>query len=194
MATIDYVVDWSARLRSRLYTQFRGKVTWGQWTDVLGSLSQDWEDAAQTLLTILDIDASSGFQLDAIGRMIGQSRVGADDPTYRLYLRARVLANRSTGTAEEIYGVMIALYGAAAKPLYLGGYVKQFAMRVQNAVLTRAQALIGVQFLGAAKEAAARGVLEWKESADSVVFTFDGTAAVPGLGFDVGYFAAAKQA
>ncbi len=171
MATIDYVSDWAARLRSRLYTQFRSAVTWGQWTDMLGAMAQDWEDAAQTLLTLLDIDASSGVQLDTIGRVVGQPRLGVVDSTYRLYLRARILANRSTGTAEEIYAVFAALLGAAAPPQYIGGWVKQFAIRV-GAAITRVQAVAAANFLGVAKEAGARGLVEWQEYADSQMFEF----------------------
>lgn len=173
MATLDYVDDWAARLRSRLYTQFRGKATWIAWCDeVLGPQFQDLEDAGQTLLTMLDIEASEGVQLDVIGRIVGQPRNGVDDPTYRLYLSARVLANRSTGTVEDIFKVMRALFGQdEALPRYEPGWVKQFAIRL-GAVLTRGEALIGVDFLGDAKEAGARAILEWQEYGATATFAF----------------------
>ena len=195
MATIDYVDDWAARLRSRLFTQFRDATSWQAWCDeVLGPQFQDLEDAAQTLLTLLDIDASEGVQLDNIGRIVGQSRNGVNDPTYRLYLSARVLANKSTGTVDDIFKVMRALFGQdETQPTYHGGWVKQFAIRIGEA-LTRAEALIAVEFLGDAKEAGARGILEWTESPPASMFQFDGTASPTGLGFDVGYFAGAKVA
>jgi hypothetical protein len=194
-SAIDYVNDWSARLRSRLYQQFKSSVSWQQWCDeVLGPQFQDLEDAGQTLLTLLSIEDSEGVQLDNIGRHIGQPRSGVDDETYRLYLSARVLANKSDGTAEDIFKVLRALYGQdETRPTYHGGWVKQFAVRVAAAI-TRTEALVGVQFLGDTKEAAARGILEWIESAPASVFQFDGTASPTGLGFDVGYFAGAKVA
>lgn len=184
MNSIDYVSDWAGRLRSRLYVQFRDAVSWQAWcNDVLGPQFQDLEDAAQTLLTMLDIEASQGVQLDVIGRLIGQPRNGVDDPTYRLYLSARVLANKSTGTVEDIFKIMRALYGQdAARPTYQGGLVKQFSIRIGE-VLTRAEGLIGQSFLHDAKEAGVRGILEWQESATSAVFTFDS-----GPGLDVGVF------
>jgi hypothetical protein len=195
VATLDYVDDWAARLRSRLYTQFRSAESWQAWCDeVLGPQLQDLEDAGQTLLTLLDIDASEGVQLDNIGRIVGQPRNGVDDETYRLYLSARVLANKSDGTVEDIFSVMRALFGQdETRPTYAGGWVKQFSIRI-DAALTRAEALIGASFLGDAKEAAARGILEWIESAPASMFQFDGTASPTGLGFDVGYFAGAKVA
>lgn len=195
MATMDLVESWQKRLRSRLYAQFASALTWQAWVDdVLAPQFQDLENAAQTILAILDIDNSVGVQLDVIGRLVGQVRLGVNDVTYRLYLKARVLANRSTGTVEEIFGVMRTLFGAATRPRYTGGYVKQFSIRLSGVVVTRAQALIASDFLKASKESAARGLLEWHESDDSVMFTFDGTATPAGLGFDVGYFAGAKQA
>lgn len=191
---IDYIADWPARLRRRLYAQFRSKVTWTKWVNLIGAQQQVLEDATQTLLTLLSIDDSEGEQLRVLGRIIGQPDPGVSDATYRLYLRARILANLSTGTPEDIYGVMRALFGQdETLPRYFGGLVKQFAIRL-GAVLTRAQALIATEFLGDSKESAARGLLEWQESASSAMFTFDGTATVPGLGFDVGYFAGAAQA
>ena len=172
MAQIDYIADWASRLRSRLYTQFRGKAGWTKWTDaVLGPQFQALEDAWQTILTILDIDGSSGLQLDTIGKIAGQPRGGVDDPSYRLYLKARILANRSTGTPEDLFSLYTAMLGVSALPTYKAGWNKQFAIKL-GAVITRAQALIGVSFLTEAKETGARGILEWQEYADSLMFEF----------------------
>jgi hypothetical protein len=175
--TIDLVTDWKARLRSRLFTQFRSAASWVAWCDnVLGPQFDDLEQAGQTLLTLLDIDESEGVQLDTIGRVVGQSRNGVDDDTYRLYLSARILANKSTGTVEDIFKVMRALFGQTETlPTYQGGWVKQFAIRIGK-VLTRAEALIATDFLADSKEAGARGILEWQESPSSLLFAFSDIA------------------
>jgi hypothetical protein len=185
---IDYVADWAARLRGRLYAQFRDDASWQQWCDeVLGPQFQDLEDSAQSLLKLYDIDASEGELLDLIGRVVGQRRLGTLDPVYRLYLKARVLANRSTGTPENIYDVLRALYGAAtARPMYIGGWNKQFAVRVR-AVIEREAALVGADLLRSAKESGARGILEWQESADADLYYLDSahatlTTALVGFG------------
>jgi hypothetical protein len=171
--TIDLVDDWKARLRSRLYVQFKHAASWIAWCDdVLGPQFDDLERAGQTLLTLMDVDDSEGVQLDNIGRHIGQPRNGVDDATYRLYLSARVLANKSDGTVEDIFKVMRALFGQAETlPTYQAGWVKQFAIRI-GAVLTRAEALIATGFLGDAKEAGARGILEWSEYGATSTFAF----------------------
>lgn len=174
-STIDYVDSWQQRLRRRLYAQFRDKLTWQAWVDdVLAPQFQDLEDSAQTLLSILNIDDSVGEQLKVIGRLIGQADLGVNDVTYRLYLKARVLVNKSTGTVEEIYGVMRELYGQSAGPRYFGG-TKAFVIKISGLVLTRAQAIVGTSFLVGAEEGAARGILEWREYADGAMFSFGGS-------------------
>src|SRR5262249_50537515 len=112
MITVDYISDWASRLRTRLYTQFRNKTTWNAWIDnVLAPQFQDLEDAAQTLLGIVDIDNSQGAQLDVLGRIVGRQRNGDDDPTYRLHLKATIAANKSSGDPESLYTVFHALLG-----------------------------------------------------------------------------------
>lgn len=179
MATIDYITDWEGRLRGRLYEQFKGKVTWTAIVQLLGRLAQDWEDAAQSVLTIISIGDSVGAQLDNLGRIVGQPRNGLDDDTYRLYLGARIIANKSNGTAEDIYRVFRALFGALGF-LYIFGGTKTFVMRVLSA-LTSSQVAAALTFLRDSKEAGARAILEWQEFPDAEAFVFEGGT---GLGFD----------
>lgn len=183
--TLDYVADWTARLRSRLYTQFRGKITWEKWVVFLGQQFQDLEDATQTLFGFFDIDNVSGVQLDLIGRLVGQQRNGVDDATYRSYLKARIVANRSTGTPEDLYRVFRALYGSTIGLVVTTSDigVKAFSIRVRG-VITHAQAMVGRVFLRDSKEAGARALLEWQEDVDANLFRFDS-----GPGFDAGLFA-----
>lgn len=180
---LDYISNWTARIRSRLYTQFRNKVTWEKWVQLIGRQNQDLEDAGQTLFTFFDIDENEGTQLDLIGRFIGQGRLGYGDPTYRLLLKARVLANKSKGTPENLYAVQRALFAKAM--LYTFGGVKTFSLRIKEAI-TAVEAVVGAAFLGDSKEAGARGLFEWQEDIDSEMFVADdaaGAIIVTGKGF-----------
>lgn len=183
---IDYVSDWKERLCTRLYTQFRDKTTWLLWVALLARQAQDLEDAAQSLLTIFDIDNSSGIQLDVIGRIVGQTRQGAIDSEYRLGLKARILANKSSGTPENIFALFL-----GAPMVYSLGVIKEFAVRVASVPITPAEAAGAVMLLGVAREAGARALFEWQEYVNAQMFTFDGAA---GTGFDDGHFAGAGQA
>lgn len=168
MATLDYVDDWAARLRARLYTQFRDATSWQKWCDeVLGPQAQDLEDAAQSLLTMCSIADSEGAQLDVIGRLIGQPRNGLNDTVYRICLAGRVLANKSDGTPEDLYAVFRALFDLPL--VYELGGSKEFAIKVNEAI-TGQEAAIGVEFLRDSKEVGARGILEWQESEDDSMF------------------------
>lgn len=185
--TIDYISDWATRLRSRLYTQFRDAVTWNQWVDeVLAPQIQDLEDSGQTILTILDIDNSEGVQLDVIGRFVGQSRLGSSDVVYRTLIKAKVLVNRSTGTSEDIYAAMRVLLDSPSMVITTFS-VKTFLLRMVD-IITAAQAALAITFLTDAKEAGARGLLEWQEYSNSNTFTFGidaltTTAIVGGVAF-----------
>ncbi len=189
MDPIDYISDWAARIRSRLYTQFRSKISWLAWADLIARQAQDLEDALQTLLSLPSIDDSEGVNLDVIGRIVGQQRVGTDDETYRSYLRARILTNRSDGDTEALYLVFRALYGETIGLVVLGSNFGQavFALRVKG-VITRAQAVIGASFLRDAKSVGVRSVLEFQETESASLFTYDGTAA---QGYDAGAYAGA---
>lgn len=187
---IDYIADWAARLRGLLYTQFRDAVTWQQLTDdVLGPQFQALEDAAQQLLSLFSIDDSEGVQLDILGRVVGQPRNSVSDALYRVYLRARILANRSTGTVEDLYRVLNALLGAVGFSAWRGAVdVKTFIMTVVSPI-TATQALVALEFLRASKEAGAAGILKWQEYPTAETFRYD-----YGPGFDSGHYAGASRA
>jgi hypothetical protein len=189
---IDYITDWSSRLKSRLYEQFKYKPNFVAWAEMIARQVQDLEDATQALRTIISIDDSVGPQLDNLGRIIGQVRTGIDDATYRLYLRARIAANKSNGTAENIYRVFRALFGNIGFTIRQGGN-KSFALTIRTP-LTAAQVAVAVSFLRDSKEAGARANLEYTTVDDTGgptdnILRWD----VAGHGFDVSVWGNATQ-
>lgn len=181
---IDYVDDWYKRLKGRLYEQFKGKPKIDKWVRMIAAQFQDLEDAAQSLLTIVDIDGSIGAQLDNLGHIVGQPRAVNDDVGYRLYLRARIVANKSNGTSEDLYRVFRALFGALGYVVRNGGN-KSFAMAVLTP-LSPTQLLAAVTFLRDAKEAGARAILEYVTVGDDPGVPTDNILRwdVLGHGFD----------
>lgn len=175
---IDRVLDWQARLRSRLYDQFKNKLTHIAWANLLGRQFQDLEDAAQSLLTIMDIGASEGVNLDVLGRIVVQLRNSVDDPTYRSYLRARVLANRSEGTYTDIYKTIAAVLGGTLDTVVQkieGSYPAGLILRVVTA-MTDATAAVAIQFLTAARSAPVYAILVYQSDVDSEMFTVEPVA------------------
>lgn len=180
---IDLVESWTVRLTGRLYTQWRSATTWRQWCELLGSLADDAEIAGQSLLTLPSIDDSEGIQLDVLGKLCGQPRLGVDDPTYRRWIRGRIGANRSTGTPEDLYRMYRAMFAHSTRTLLVQTAelaVKAFLVRIGGAI-TAADAIIALDFLVDAKEAGARAVLEFQQAEDDLLFSWDDDPT--GLGF-----------
>lgn len=74
---------------------------------------QALEDDAWDVLTEagFDIEDAEGVQLDRIGSIIGQPRWDLSDADYRNLLRARIVANVSKGTPEDLISLLTALLG-----------------------------------------------------------------------------------
>lgn len=92
--------------KARLLFQYQGKVNIEALLDSLGGQQiQDLENILFDIDTRLDIDNSEGVQLDSIGTIVGQSRNGQDDATYRLFLKAKAGVNVSEGDVERVLSV-----------------------------------------------------------------------------------------
>jgi len=61
------------------------------------------EDAFYSVILSRFIGYASGVQLDAIGRLVGEARLGrSDDAEYRSAIRLRIFVNGSSGRPEDI--------------------------------------------------------------------------------------------
>jgi len=83
---------------------------------------QELEDVNASLMTEPIIDSSSGDQLDVLGRIVGQPRDGRTDEIYRLWIKARIQLNRSSGTAEEILNLVRLITGLADSEVRISDY------------------------------------------------------------------------
>lgn len=183
---INYVASWQKRLRARLYKQFRNQPRFIAFADLIARQAQDVEDAFQSLLTMPSIDDSEGEQLRIIGRRIGQPNLGWTDVLYRRFLKTRILINRSGGTIPEIYAIFKQAFGELGYVIGQAG-IKQFYVRVRDP-MTATQAAVAMLFLQDAKDAGARGILQFHTVPTAQVFTFD-----VGPGFDIGKLADAAD-
>lgn len=83
-----------------------------QWKDktnlekVLIALSTGYQEIEGMFFDLCDkrlnINEAEGEQLDQIGTIVGQERLGFDDDFYRILLQARIGANVSNGEAERV--------------------------------------------------------------------------------------------
>jgi len=72
---------------------------------------QDEEDKLWDFYDRLDVDSCEGDQLDNLGTIIGQDRIGLSDVDYKSYIKAKIAQNVSQGGAKAIYGIFYYLAG-----------------------------------------------------------------------------------
>ncbi len=137
--------------------------------------TQSLENVLFSLFEDRTVDSAEGSHLDAIGAIVNQPRLDADDDLYRLRIKARIRTNRSRGTTNDILGVFRALFPEATLE------IKQeppasLTVKVLDLVLDDDPRDLALAFL---REAVAAGVgaslLSSKAPKDET-FTLPGTA------------------
>ncbi len=103
-------VDHETEMVGRLPVQYR-KIRIEAYARVIASEIQAVEDALFDLLTLRQIDTATDATLTRIGDIVGQPRDGiTDDDVYRRLVRARIAANKSRGTPDDILRVARAVF------------------------------------------------------------------------------------
>ncbi len=114
---------------------------------------QELEDATFDVLIARLIDNAVNEQLRVIGRIVGQTNEGGwDDDTYRLFIKARIRANKSNGRGDDVIDV-INLVEAAD---FVLSEVYPAAMYVDFTAVTAASPLILMELARRAKSAGVR--------------------------------------
>ena len=145
---------------------------------------QSVEDTLQQLRTGLRLDNAVGAQLDLLGKIVGQLRNGLDDDDYRRYIRARISANISDGTVEDLLRVAVLIVDDDSLTIQVDQQgVAAVVVRVSNAVVSNTADIL-IKFLKLAVAAGVRVILEWSSLPQSNWFIWD----TPGQGWDDGAF------
>ena len=153
---------------------------------------QDIEDATFDVLTGRTIDVAVDAQLDRLGSIVGRDRDGLSDDDYRRYIRAQIATNNSEGTTNEILTIArLVIYDVDVALQVLPQAPASFVLRASGAAVSADVAAIVAEFVGAAKSAGVRAIVEWSAVAPTAAFCF---ANGPGLGFGAGAFAGAINA
>lgn len=180
MSEIPYYPDYEARALSKMAQQFPRDGTVAGLVGVGARRWQALEDALYSLVAAFDLDTAVGAQLLVLGAIVGQEKGGLDDDTYRLYIRARIIVNRSSGTAEELLAI--------GRLLSTGGNVHYFPSPIAGyALLMEGPVEHGeliAQLILKASAAGVNGIVVWEDVDPSETFTLD-----IGPGLDVGVLA-----
>lgn len=104
--SLTQITDHADRAAARLASKLAGKPRFEALVRALVAPFQSIEDALWQLFES-DVNTATGAALDVYGRIVGEPRSGeTDDELYRRRVRARIMANRSNGTVEDIIRVV----------------------------------------------------------------------------------------
>lgn len=99
---IDKITTHQQDAKDRLLEQYKGKPLIAGRLDAFTEQIQDLETGICTLIGRLDIPNAEGNNLDRIGEIVNEPRLGRTDAEYRLAIYARIGINTSRGLPEEL--------------------------------------------------------------------------------------------
>lgn len=155
-----------------LIQQYRDKPRIAGWLTAYLNRCQELEDAIWSVIVGRLIDAAEGVQLDALGSIVGQVRQGEADELYRIRIRARIAANKSLGTPDDVLNVaIIASNKTPDLVFYTELYPATFHIELFNITAVAAASVIH-ELIHAAKPPGVGFALLYSSFATSGAFTF----------------------
>lgn len=168
--TIARVDDHVASGLALLLSQYQGKPRLETYLSIFLRRVQELEDAVWDVLISRLIDTATGIHLDTLGRLVGQVRLWADDEIFRVWIRARIRANRSQGHPDDVIQVaQLAVDGLEFE--YRELYAASFVVDVLDALEANLASPVH-EIVMRAKAVGAAGSLHWSDSPEESTFAF----------------------
>lgn len=177
-------MDHEPRLHAVLPSQFRDRPRVEAFAGAIADVVQAVEDDVAALLAAT-LDTATGAMLDRYGVIVGEPR-GAltDDDDYRRFVKARILVNRATGTADDLVTIAALLFDVdVADVEHVDAY--PLATTITVDVATPATVDVARRIARAMDDARPVAVGVTVVEAAAPAFRFD----TAGFGFDDGEFA-----
>lgn len=160
----------------------------------LVSRLQATDSVVVSLQVAFALPTAAGVQLDALGALVGQPRLGGaypageSDDDYRQKIRAAILRNRSGGTVPDLIAVVSALLSdLSPQVIVTQAGIAAFSLTViVDTALTAAQLTALAQFVQAAKAA---GVGATVYPAGPPTFAYTTFPDPPFAGYNEGHWA-----
>jgi hypothetical protein len=158
----------------RLPQQHKDQENIAKFISALVTLVQDLEDALFPLLTDRTIDTAVGEQLNIIGRIVKEDRLGQPDDTYyRIRIRARIAANKSHGLIEDLILVArLALRPGEPRIVIQPHYPAAVLVSINELAVVPGLAEVVYRYLRIAAAAGVALFLETVESSEEDAMTF----------------------
>lgn len=171
--TIAQVTDHADQGVALLLDQYKEKPRLEAWIRSFLDEVQEAEDMLVAVALSRDVDTAEAAQLELLGRVVGQERVGDTDDVFRLFIKVRIRINRSHGKAVDIIEVgRLATDGRTSKfyPLYPASYVLD-VIEPLDATLAPLAAYIA-SLLAEATAAGVESSLHWSDDPEDETFAF----------------------
>lgn len=180
--TISKITTHVSDALGRMLEQFKGKTAFETWVTVFVERVQVIEDAFWDLFTNRWLDNAAGKNLEVLGAIVGQPRNGvSDDETYRRYIRARIITNRSNGVIEDLLQICrLVVNDTSVKHRLAQQFPMSIRIREELAPTPTALADILIGFLIEAVGGGVRILLETAIDEPSEMFTFASAAFLAG--------------
>lgn len=169
---LSKITDHAERAKARLLEQYRNQPKLVAFVGEMAGRVQDLEDAVYDLVAQTAVSTAVGIWLDRLGAIVGEERGAEGDVLYRRYILARVVANRSLATLEDIVKVIDAGMGFAVPGvsiLELGRASMQVDLNRDIAEAVRDRL---VRFLTSTRSAGVGQTFFWLPVGASKCFTF----------------------
>lgn len=118
MSDVTPITDHVERALARLLEQDKGKPRLEALVKIFADRYQRIENVVTQLANNRWVLTAEGVQLDTLGEIVGEPRNGKIDDVYRLWIRARILINRSSGKVSELLRVARIILGDAPDLVY----------------------------------------------------------------------------
>ncbi len=102
---LECVLTHEEEAKLRLLKQFQESPRLKTVVGIFVRQLQELEDELWNLIVLRGIDLATDQYLDDIGALLAQDRNGQADDLYRLFIRAKLLANRSNSTPPTMYAI-----------------------------------------------------------------------------------------
>lgn len=169
---IENKLDYFTEAKRRLTQQFKGLPRIEGFLQAVSDECQELEDAMWEVFVnrVIQSDLATGDLLAKLGALVGQGSEGLTDAEYRLLIRARILANRSSGRREELITILSTLTGASSTIGFREYYPASAEIESDN--VTISALLIFRAFLAVAKSAGVRLDFIYSKSLSADTFKF----------------------
>ena len=103
---MDIITNHADQAVGRLLEQFRGSTRLRELVRILIGPLQDLENVFSDLAELRGLDSAFGAQLDGIGQIVDQARMGMSDQDYLTWLKLRIFINVSKARPEDLIHVL----------------------------------------------------------------------------------------